>query len=312
MRKRLLLTMVCLGLAAPAGARASGGPVFPLQGGSGVPSLDGKLAFVAVKQGRDTQIDRIDTKGWDIVSTATIRGRVGVPGVGFDGSATGLSGDGRTLVLAGNPGTHGTRFVVLDANALDGPPQDFTLPGYYTADAVSPEGRWLFLVHYLSPDRDVLRYEVRAYDLQEERMQPAPIVDPREPDEKMQGSAVTRASSPDGRWAYTLYSGEHNFVHALDTVARKAFCIDLDGVSDVSSTTLRLAGGLLHVGDVATIDTQTLKVGAGDAPPVATPTPTPARDGDGGALVWMLLIVPVALAGLVLEARRRQRVKSRA
>src|SRR3954463_5908988 len=155
MRKRLLLTVMCLGLAVPATARASGGPVFPVQGRSGVPSLDGKVAFVAVAHGRGTQIDRIDTKGWDIVSTAMIRGRVGVPGVGFDGSTTGLSGDGGTLVLPGDPTRERTRIVVLDANALDGPAQEVTLPGYYTVDAISPEGRWLFLVHYLSPDRDI-------------------------------------------------------------------------------------------------------------------------------------------------------------
>ena len=38
-----------------------------------------------------------------------------------------------------------------------------------------------------------------------------------------------RASSADGRWAYTLYArrGHQPFVHALDTTGRKAYCIDL-------------------------------------------------------------------------------------
>jgi hypothetical protein len=45
----------------------------------------------------------------------------------------------------------------------------------------------------------------------------------------MNGHPLTRATSPDGRWAYTLYEGtEHPFVHALDTANRSARCIDLD------------------------------------------------------------------------------------
>jgi hypothetical protein len=45
----------------------------------------------------------------------------------------------------------------------------------------------------------------------------------------MDGQPVTRATSSDGRWAYTLYAREKNdpFVHALDTVRREAFCVDL-------------------------------------------------------------------------------------
>ena len=49
----------------------------------------------------------------------------------------------------------------------------------------------------------------------------------------MRGMPVTRASSPDGRFAYTLYdgAGRHPFVHALDTVGRTARCIDLHGLT---------------------------------------------------------------------------------
>ena len=48
----------------------------------------------------------------------------------------------------------------------------------------------------------------------------------------MRGLPVTRATSPDGRWAYTLYdgAGKHPFVHALDTVGARAVCIDLDAL----------------------------------------------------------------------------------
>ena len=49
----------------------------------------------------------------------------------------------------------------------------------------------------------------------------------------MTGKPVTRAMSPNGQWAYTLYQGsdEGPFVHALDTSGRSAKCIDLDGLN---------------------------------------------------------------------------------
>jgi hypothetical protein len=58
---------------------------------------------------------------------------------------------------------------------------------------------------------------------------------------------MSRATSADGRWAYTLYdgAGATPFVHALDTVAQSAHCIDLDGIppgSDMSRLRLRLDG----------------------------------------------------------------------
>ena len=45
----------------------------------------------------------------------------------------------------------------------------------------------------------------------------------------MRGSPITRATSSDGRWAYTLYDGAGGtpFLHALDTSKRQARCIDL-------------------------------------------------------------------------------------
>jgi hypothetical protein len=256
----------------------------------------------------------------DIQATRMLRGHMGIPGAAFDGSLTGLSADGRTLVVAQNPGRLGTRLVVLNARRLRAPARQILLRGYYTVDAISPDGGTIYLTHYLSPDRDVLRYEVRAYDVAQGRIAGGPIVDPREPDEKMQGAATTRIMSPDGRWAYTLYTGPESFVHALDTVGRQAFCVDLDDVSDdIAGATLSLDGGDLHVGDFATIDTRTFKVTKGDtpapAPPAATATaaaPADEHTGDGGAFLWTaLVIVPLAAVALALEARRRRRARVR-
>jgi hypothetical protein len=163
-------------------------------------------------------------------------------------------------------------------------------------------------------------YEVRAYDLVRRRLLPAPIVDPREPDEKMQGLPMTRTMSPDGRWAYTLYAKPSGapIIHALDTERRTAACIDLEDLSSdtIGEARLALSGGSLRVegpaGPLAVVDTRTFAVrppGAERAParPAAVRTAA-SSGGDGGGAPWGLaFIVLVPLAGLAVLARRRRR-----
>jgi hypothetical protein len=140
------------------------------------------------------------------------------------------------------------------------------LRGSFAVDAISPDGRWLYLTHYTTPT-NVANYEVRAYDMTRQRLLPRPLVDPREPGEKMQGLAVTRAMSADGRWAYTLYGATTTpFVHALDTAHRRAFCVDVPmlGADAAMGAQLALGGGALRVevdgAPIAIVDTATLAV----------------------------------------------------
>jgi MYXO-CTERM domain-containing protein len=61
----------------------------------------------------------------------------------------------------------------------------------------------------------------------------------------MAGYAMTRTTSADGRWVYTLYqkpSGEP-FVHALDTVGAAAYCIDLPKNRGLYNIVLSLRNG---------------------------------------------------------------------
>jgi hypothetical protein len=145
-----------------------------------------------------------------------------------------------------------------------------------------------------------------------------PVIDPREPDEKMQGLPITRVMSPDGRWAYTLYQrpDEAPFIHALDTTGRTARCIDLDGLiaDDVGSGRLALAGGTLRVdgeaGSLAVVDLKTFTVRppAAAAPalrPAPAPAPAAAREDAGSGFPWALLLLGlVPLAGLAVVVRR--------
>jgi hypothetical protein len=221
-----------------------------------------------VPAGRSTLVERIDRGTGAVESFALIRGQFGVPGAAYDGSTTGLAADTGTLVLsspANAPGAKRTQLVVLTPRLRER--TRIVLRGSFAVDAVSPDGRWLYLTHYKSPT-NIADYEVRAYDVARKRLLARPLVDPREPDEKMQGLPATRVMSSDGRWAYTLYGGnEKPFIHALDTVRRRAFCIDVPMLSVDASMGAQLAlgsGGSLRVeldgALVALLDTSTLAV----------------------------------------------------
>jgi hypothetical protein len=241
-----------------------------------------------------------------------------VPGVGFSGSGTGLSADRRTLVLEQFSYTshpRRTTLAVLNARTLRLRTR-ISLPGYFTVDAVSPQGRWLYLTHYRSRT-NITRYEVLAYDLAFRRLLTTPIVDPREPDEKMQGVPLTRAVSHDGRWAYTLYDRgtAAPFIHALDTVGRRAFCIDLPKrlTRQIGLARLALAAGELRVLGRAdrTLATVDIKTVTATRPQDAAPRHRASDIGHGGSFGWLpglgAVLALLALAGV---ARRRHRLPS--
>jgi hypothetical protein len=199
------------------------------------------------------------------------------------------------------------------------------LPGFFAVDAISPDGRWAYLIQYAG--ENPYDYRVRAIDLSTGKLAAHDVVDPREPDEQMRGLAMTRTMSRDGRWAYTLYGGgSETFIHALDTVGRTAACIDLEMLppdSDLSHVVLRVGGdgrrlAVRHRGElVASVDTRTFAVSEGGgpaavSPPVAkAPAPRPAAGDDGGGLPWALVaLAAAALAAGALLAWRVQRSRS--
>jgi hypothetical protein len=310
--RRILLVICLAGVVAPA-AHAVGGPALPVQAGAGVSAPGSDLRYVAVRARHDTVVQRVRADG-SVERSRLFPGAYGIPGAAYDGTNTGLSFDESTLVLAAmRPSATRTRLLVLDARSLR-PRGAIVLPGYFTVDAVSPDGRWMYLIHYRSvSDND---YEVRAYDLVRRRLLAAPIVDPREPDEKMQGLPMTRTMSADGRWAYTLYGNPEGapFIHALDTVGRTAACIDLDDLSmeDAGDAKLALSGGILRVigpaGPLALVDTRTFAV---RRPGAAAPARRPVSADDGGGSSWPLAFLAlVPLAGLAIVARRRRHAPS--
>lgn len=266
----LLLVLVAATLAATAGAQ-KGGPATTLFGGKGVLAPDGTHRYVALTTGRQTLVSVVRVRGGQVVRWLYVRGFVGVPVVGEDGTTDGISRDGRTLVLAGTPEGRPndrvvTSFAVVDTASLRF--RRVTLPGTWAYDAISPDGSILYLIEYENYGRTPT-YRVRAYDLAARRLLSRPIVDRTIGERLMRGWAVTRATDSTGRWAYTLYArqGSAPFVHALDTVQQRAYCVDLP-LELVRSAQMRLrltlrAGELAvrNAGEtVAVVDTRSFVV----------------------------------------------------
>jgi len=259
----LLLPVFLVALVAvflPAAAHADGLPVLGIDvGSSGVASNSDGVRYVTIPAGKTTIVERVAQSGGQVLQWRSLPGTFTIPAVAYDGSAGGLSADGTTLVLI-EPRVSfpraTTKLLILQGDGLK-PLRLVTLKGDFSFDAISPAGSWLYFIHYLSPT-DPTRYLVQAFDVQRGRLLAKPIIDPKEPGEKMRGNPLSRTMSADGRWAYTLYdgAGATPFVHALDTVARSAHCIDLDAIAGGTDLwRLRLGidrdGNRLVVGDRA-------------------------------------------------------------
>jgi hypothetical protein len=264
---------VLLGLLLPATGAGAAGGLSPgtLWGAGGVVAPGGAVRYVALPAGPTTVVAAIRVRGGAVLRPGTLRGVFGIPLVAYDGSAGGLSADGRTLVLSTLPAQRanaGTRFAVFTPRTLRRRAL-VALPGSFSYDALSPDGSTLYVIRYhgRSPNS---RYSVRAVNLRTGNVLPGSIVDKREPDEAMQGQPVSRATRRDGAWAYTLYRRDAGraFLHALDTVHRTAVCVDLpwtDPRGALWNARLALEGRRLSirqagVGTLATVDIRTFAV----------------------------------------------------
>lgn len=310
---RAVVIVLALQSAAAAIARADGLPVLGFASAAhGVRTLDGARRYVARTPKHETIVRAMSRSG-STLTRMVLSGRFDVPVVAYDGSPAGLSADGRTLVLI-RPRVafpqRSTQLAILAAPTLR--LRRFErLHGDFSFDAVSPNGRWVFLIQYTSRT-DPTRYRVRALDTRTGRLLARDIVDPHDRGEAMRGSPITRLSSPNGRWAYTLYDGNgHPFVHALDTARLRARCIDVAAFpanSDPWAARLRLAGRRLRVvlrGRTSSeIDTTSLSV----LPPARPEGPTSTKPASRphkatrSRAATIGLIIPIAATVLLLAA----------
>ena len=319
MSMSLVLALICA-----AAANADGLPV-PMDGfgttTAVAPDGDGPR-YATVSMGDRTAVMEIDQDGGQVTETREIRGEYTIPLVAIDGTPSGVSADGSTLALI-SPRTdfdfprRETSFVIVDiGSGRMRPEPPLTLRGDFSFDALSPDGRIMYLIEYLS--RDYNNYAVREYDLLRDRLLPDPVLVAHEvsPGE-MRGLPMTRATSPDGRWEYTLYNGggrrsDVAFIHTLDTERGISHCVDLAMVNGNEAWRVGLEltddGGTLNATrggqTLAMLDTETFALTEPLAPEL---TETPDAGGSpSGLAIGAIAVGAVLLIGTALGLRRRR------
>jgi hypothetical protein len=217
-------------------ALADGGPSpGVLDGGGGALSSNGAVRYITLTNDRSTLLESVRTSNGHVVNWRWIPGNWGIPAVAYDGTAGGISRNNRTLVLGQAtfvvPLRKWTMFQIVDPKTFGY--QTIPLQGDFAFDALSPNGERLYLIQHASIT-NLNRYLVRAYDLRTDHLLPGAIADRTQRNWVMQGSPLSRATSADGRFVYTLYQnpGGYPFVHALDTVRGVAHCIGLPWAGD--------------------------------------------------------------------------------
>ena len=205
MKRSTLAVLVVILLCSPATASGDGPPVTSLPAGpGGVVEHDGTNRLVALPAATETIVAMSRVRGGQIRRALSLAGRWGVPVITEDGGAGGVSADSKTLVLfrlaTGIPAQALDLLDPRSALVLGRPHRQ--PEGRVSFDALSPDGRWLYLVQQLSV-RNRASYAVRAYDTERGRLMPEPVVDPREPDEPLLGFPTHAC---DGRkWALGVH-----------------------------------------------------------------------------------------------------------
>jgi hypothetical protein len=234
MVRRLGFLLVLVGaLALPSVASAAYPAPFAVQGGAGLANLDGSVHYVAEPVGANTRIDALGDEA--ATRSVVLRGSYGIAALTQIGLTGGLFHDGSAFVAQSLGLKSSSSFVVIRTKDLV-PLQTITLKGTFGFDALSPDGSKLYLIQHTST-QDVQHYIVRAYNLRTHRLLKARVADKTQKSWVMQGWAVDRVTSADGRWDYTLYAnpGGYPFVHALDTVHGVAHCIGVPWRGDDSA-----------------------------------------------------------------------------
>lgn len=222
-RMRMVVLLATGAVVAAATASAKGPALGVSSGPQGVRAPSGDVKYVAMgARGGATVVRVIRLGDRTVVRSRVIPGHYGIAAVALS-TMGGVSGDGMTLVLPSLDRGATTRFAMLSTATLR-VRKVIQLDGLFTFDAISPDGRIVYLIEYLSETN----YRVRALNVASGGLYAAVVADKREAGEPMAGYPVTRATGSRG-WVYTLYGRDDKpaFVHALGTASRVAVCVDL-------------------------------------------------------------------------------------
>jgi hypothetical protein len=255
MRRLMFVPATMAALVVAHGAGAVGPSLPAIDGGSGITATNENVSYIARLAGSSTRIQ--ERAHGRTVETTTIPGSWGIQLATLNGALSGLSPNGRVLVLTDNVQPTGSlrarsRFAVIDTRTLT-VNTTITLHGDFSVDALSPQGEMLYLIHHIS-NADTTKYQVQAYNLQAGRLLPGVIADKSQAGWIMAGYPLTRITSRTGRFVYTLYRQDNNypFVHALDTIKHTAICVGLPAnwttdQSWIGNAKMDLTGGTLAI-----------------------------------------------------------------
>ena len=147
-----LLAGLAAPLSSPPVAAADGLPVVGIDARPVSPP-GGKLAYVTRRAGRDTALEVIDADSERRLRRVLLPGRLTVPAIAYDSTPSGITPDGRKLVLItprrAFPRAE-TSFAIVDTERLR-IRRTLRLKGDFSYDAISPDGRTMYLIHYTSP-----------------------------------------------------------------------------------------------------------------------------------------------------------------
>ena len=325
MKSRSITAMLAAGILlvgalAPAEAGADG---LPVPGGvdttnQGVISSTGAQRFLAFPRDGSTLLERVATGSGEVMGSTWLKGVYSVPGVTVNGDTSGISENGRSLVLIrpriGFPQNQ-TVMALVDPSSLK-VERRIVLDGDFSFDAISPDGRTAYLIQYPDP-RDRTSYKLRTYDLERGRLAPGSLQPENDSEEEMRGFPLRRVSGEGGRWQFTLYDGGLSyygpkragepFVHAIDTVGRRTLCIDLAWIPSkmLSRVEMHLSGSGDAVeivdpvaGLLGTIDTATGVASEASAPASAVS----ADAGKGGHATLLIVAIVIGAGGLAAAA----------
>ncbi len=195
----------------------------------GVPDERWGRLVTATRDGDRTLVRTLVVQpGFEETLKVAVDGAWRLPTFASDPVPVGVSADRSTIVLVedGPPSAATrTRLAVLQV-APPTPARILDIPGTFTYDAVSPDGRTIYVIEHLPGPPDG-HYQVRAIDVGSGKLKDGVIVDKLKIGEQMAGWPVDQLRRDDGA-VLTLYRGaEHPFIHVLYTADGYADCIDL-------------------------------------------------------------------------------------
>jgi DNA-binding beta-propeller fold protein YncE len=188
-----------------------------------------------------------DPQNGQAVATTTIARGFDLPMLS-EAVASGISPNGKWLTLARqtNAGANFHSEFSIGPSDLSQPFTNIGLDGNFEFDAISNDGKSLYLIQRLD---DQGKYQVRLYNVGV-GLSTALIIDKREPNEPMYGIRGDSVATADGSYQLTVYARDGGpFIHALPLGLGFAWCVDLpDGAPGDMESQFHWSLALSHDG----------------------------------------------------------------